>query len=220
MLYRDIDNRIVENQTKKNTLLKNAYPISNAYSLYLKEQLNTIEKANRFLSNDEETNWSASIESSKTDINYLLSFPNQQPLYDTGIKSQLDNGKQFILNFNSNLEKAQLRNKMLELKNDIIKAKQEYDELFQRPLYFSKSEFHQWHNNNSCLRDPIKTALNKGIVGLDFQDSLNQLRDVFENGQWLIAERNQRFIETEIRMDELFPPVEGQTLTQNKEEQL
>jgi hypothetical protein len=216
LLFRNIDNQIVENQTKKGALLKSAYPISNAYLLYLKEQLNKIEKANQFLSKDEEANWSASIESSKADINYLLSFPNQQPLYDTGIISQLDNGKQFITSFNSNLEKAQLRNRLLELKNEIIKGKQNYDELYQRPMYFAKSELHQWQSTFSSLRDLIKTALNKGIIGLNFQDSLNQLRDIFENGEKLLKERNQHFIETEIREEKLFPPVEGQTLTEEQ----
>ncbi len=216
LLFKDIENQIIENETKKNTLLKNTYPISNAYSLYLKDQLHAIEKTNQFLSNDEEAKWSAAIDSIVSDINYLLSFPNQQSLNDAGIVGQLDKGKQFIQSFNSNLEKAQLRSRLIELKDVILKAKHNYDELFQRPLYYSKSDFHHWYNTNSLLEEPINTALNKGITGLEFQDAINQLRHVFEHGETLIAERNHRFVEAEIRKDELFPSVEGQTLTEEQ----
>jgi len=197
-------------------MLKNAYRISNAYSLYLKEQINAIEKANSLLSKDEERNWYASIDSSKADISYVLSVSNQQSTYNSAILSQLEEAKQYVLNFNTNLEKVQLRNRLLELKGTILKAEEDYKVLYQRPQYFSKSEFYEWYENNTSLKEPIKIALNKGINGLYFQDSLNQLRDVFENGEKLIAERNKNFIETEIQKTELFLPVDGQTLTEEQ----
>ena len=69
---------------------------------------------------------------------------------------------------------------------------------------------------STTLKDPIETALNKGVTGLPFQNSSTNLREVFANGKTLIAERNKSFVETEIRKEELFPPVEGQTLTEEQ----
>ena len=122
LLYKDIDSQIIGNQIRKDSMLKNAYIISNAYSLYLKEQINAIEKANDFLSKDEESNWCASIDSSKAALDYLLSFSNQQPAYHSAILGQLEVAKKYILNFNTNLEKAQLTNKLLDLKDIILRA--------------------------------------------------------------------------------------------------
>jgi DNA helicase IV len=216
LLYKDIETQIIENQTKIDSLMKNIYPTSNAFSSYLTEQINTIEKANRFLSKEEETNWYTSIESNKSEINYVLSLPNQQSEHNLAISSQLENAKQYILNYNINLEKTQLKNRLLELKAPILKAEQDYNFLFQRPQYFSKQELHEWYQYNTTLKDPIENALNKGVRGLPFQNSLIHLREVLENGERHIEERNKGFIETEIHKTELFPPVEGQTLTEEQ----
>jgi DNA helicase-4 len=216
LLYKDINTQIIENQTKIYSLMKNIYPTSNAFSTYLSEQINAIEKANHFLSKEEETNWYTSIESSKSDINYILSFPNQRSEHSLAIAGQLENAKQFILNHNTNLEKTQLRNRLLELKDSILKAEQNFMLLHQRPQYFSKKELHEWYQNNVALKDPIENALNKGISGLPFQNSLNQLKEVFANGEKLVAEQNKSFIESEIQKTELFPPVDGQILTEEQ----
>ena len=197
-------------------MLKNAYIISNAYSLYLKEQINAIEKTNNFLSKDEESNWCASIDSSKTDITYVHSLLNQHPEYHSATLSQLEESKKYVLNFNTNLEKTQLTNRLLDLKDIILKAEQDYELLNQRPQYFSKREFYEWHKNNIALKESIELAFHKGIRGVPFQNSLNHLREVFVIGEKLIAERNKRFIETEIQKTDLFPLVEGQTLTEEQ----
>jgi len=175
-----------------------------------------VEKINRFLSKEEETNWKTSIESIKSDINYILSLPNQQSPQISALANQLENAKQFILNYNINLEKTQLKNKLLELKGQLLRAEQDYDVLYHRPQYFSKSELKQWLEINRPIKDTIETALNKGVTGLPFQNSLNYLKEVFTYGEKIVAERNRNFIEAEIQKTELFPPVEGQTLTEEQ----
>jgi DNA helicase IV len=213
LLYKDIDSQILATQAKIESLMKNVYPTSNAFSTFLLEQINTVEKASRFLSKEEETNWITSIESSKSDLNFILALPNQQSENNLALASQLQNAKQLILNYNTNLEKTELRNRLLELKNNILEAEKNYAQLYQRPQYFSKKEFRNWYQSNTSLKDQIENAFNKGVFGLPFQNSLSHLREVFANGEGLVAERNKSFIETEIQKKELFPPVEGQTLT-------
>jgi DNA helicase-4 len=158
--------------------------------------------------------------SSKSDINYVLSLPNQQSEHNLAIASQLVNAKHYILNYNTNLERIQLKNRLLELKDNIAKAEQDYQLFFQRPQYFSKKELHEWYQKNTDLKEPIENALNKGVNGLPFQNSLNQLREVFANGEKLVAERNKRFTQSEILKEELFPPVEGQTLTEEQRREI
>lgn len=216
LLFKDIDTQIIDKQAKIDSLMKNVYPTSNSLSSYLTEQINTIEKTNSFLSKEEETNWHTSIESNKSDIDYVLSLPNQQSEHNLAIASQLENANQYIINYNTNLEKTQLRNRLLELKDIILKAEQDYQLLYQRPQYFSKKEFHEWYQNNTPLRDPIEKALNKGVNGLPFQNSLNHLREVFVNGEKLVAQRNKSFIDAEIQKTELFPPIESQALTEEQ----
>ena len=196
--------------------MKNVSPTTNAFSLDFAEQINTIEKGNRFLSKEDETRWFALVESSKSDINYVLSLSNQQSDQNLAIVSQLENAKQFILNYNINLEKAQLRNRLLELKEPLLRAEQDYDSLFRRSQYFSKKELQQWYENNNHLKDPIEKVLNKEVTGIPFQNSLTNLRELFSNGEKLVTKRNKSFIETEIKKTELFPQVEGQTLTEEQ----
>jgi hypothetical protein len=216
LIYKDVDAQIIENEIKIDTLMKNVFPTSNAFSLFLSERIAAIEKANCFLSKDEETNWTSSLEESKSDISYILSFPNQQSEHNLAIASQLENTEQYVLNFNTNLEKTQLRKILLELKETILKAEQDYELLYQREQYFSKKELRDWAQNNAHLKDPIGHALNKGVSGLQFQNSLNHLREVFVDGENMVAERNKSFIDAEIQKKELFPPVEGQILTEEQ----
>ena len=199
LLYKDIDSQIIEKKAEISSLMKNLYPTLNAFSSYFTEKVNTIEKANRFLSKEEETNWCTSIESSKSEIDYVLLLPNQQSEHNLAFASQLENANQYILNYNTNLEKTQLRDGLLELKDIILKAEQDYELLYQRPQYFSKKELREWYQKNTTLKEPIEIALNKGVNGLPFQNSLNHLREVFVNGEKLVDERNKSFIETEIQ---------------------
>ncbi len=196
--------------------MKRIYPTSNAFSVYLTEQISKIRKSNSFLSIKEKNEWFLSIDSSKSDLNHLQTLPNQQSEYLSAIINQLETAKQFILSFNADLEKAQLKNRLLELQTLIIKAEEDYVLLFQSPRYFSKKEFHEWHENNASLKQPIERALSKGVNELPFRNSLIRLRDVFANGEKLVAERNKRFVEEEIRKSELFPPVEDKTLTEEQ----
>lgn len=216
LVYKNVDSQITENLTRIDLLIKNVYPTSNAFLSFLTEQLNTIERTNHFLTEEEETNWFNSIESSKLDIDYIRSFSNQQSDIFASIASQLGNAKQFILNYNINLEKNQLKKKLIELKEPILRAEQDYNLFYQRPQYFSKNELSQWNEKNSTLKDPIIRAVNKEVTGFQFKNSLILLRKVFDDGDKLIAERNRIFVESEITKSELFPQVEGQTLTEEQ----
>lgn len=216
LLYKDIDTKLCETQAKIDALTKNISPTSSTFSAFLSEQINKVEKFNRFLTKEEETNWVTSIDSSKSDINYISSFQNQQSPQISAIANQLENAKQFILNYNTNLEKTQLKDKLLKLKEEILRAEQEYDLLYHRPQYFSKSELKQWLETNRTIKDTIETALDKGVTGVPFQNSLSHLKEVFANGQKLLIERNKNFVDSEIQKAELFPPVEGRTLTEEQ----
>lgn len=215
-LFRDVEKLIAKCETRKNSLLKNAHYMASAFSSYLKEQLDSIEKANRFLSNDEEEHWITTLKSSEANINYLCSLENQDTSYDITILSQIREARQYVLGFNKNLEKKQLRDRLLELENSILRAEEEYILLLNRPQYFSKKELYDWHQKHASLFNPIRTALSKGVDGLPFQASITNLGDIFENGEQRIEDRNSNFVKTEITKTELFPPVDGQILTEEQ----
>jgi DNA helicase-4 len=215
-LYRDIDDRLAENEEKKNSLLMNVYPVTNAVTGSIKEEISAIEKAHRFLSPNEQGSWSAFLDICEADLIYLNSYGKMEPAYNLATLSQVKQARQYILGFNANLEKAQLKNRMLELKDTILQAEEEYVLLNHRPQYFSKRELYDWREKYSNLASLIRESTRKGVIGLSFQNSLSTIINVYDNGERLLKQRNQEYVEAEIQKVQQFENIEGRTLSEEQ----
>jgi DNA helicase IV len=215
-IYRRIDGDISKVETQK-AIEKNSIETGIKEALkFQKQQLQTIEGSYQFLSKNREKDLLHIIETFEADLVHLKNLKLQDSELISLALGEIEKSRQFVIEYNENLEKTLLRQKLLSLKNEILRAESEYKLHFESERYFSKKELYLWKEKWGSLIAPIREYLIKGVTGIDFQHSLSLILDSYEKGERIIEDRNKLFIEKEILKSELFEKIDGHDLTEEQ----
>lgn len=213
-LYRDVDQRISQFETQKALLIKSVESAINKTSEYQKQQLNAIEACHEFWLQDQKEKMLNLIGTFEADLEYLKPLNVLDSKLISSTMEEITKSRQFIVDYNENLEKNIIKQKLMKLKDEILQAEGELKSYFEREQYFSKRELYSWKEKWKHLVSPIKEYIVKGVTGLDFQDSLPLIHEAHEKGEKLVEDRNKEYVEKEILKSELFEEIDGRVLTE------
>ena len=129
-------------------------------------------------------------------------------------------------------------NYMLEKRNDIVKAYNDFIVLYDGERYFSKKELKNWHQEYNYIKSNIidyrkfidgLRGLNKStkivnnfleqylilfLLPKQYEEIINYLFNVFENGAQLVDSRNDSWMDAELaRYEQFFDDQDGRSLT-------
>ena len=82
-------------------------------------------------------------------------------------------------------------------KKDIVTAENEFKDKNNDDLYFSKQTLYSWRDRWKHLETIVKRYNKTRLQGIDFQDAILNVSNIFENGEELLEKRNNAFIENE-----------------------
>jgi DNA helicase-4 len=110
--------------------------------------------------------------------------------------------------------RTRLRENLLKAKNEILQAEKEFVSLHNSPRYFSKRDMHLWKQRWSHIAQLVEQFARKRHLGLDFQNSINTVADVYQKSEQLLEKRNAEFIEKElVAFKDFFDSIESYPLT-------
>lgn len=110
----------------------------------------------------------------------------------------------------------QLKQKLNEKREEILRAVTSFRSLIDSESYISKGEYSKWRTSWNYLR-PLVQEYSKKDIETEFDEELKGLESAFENGDSLIKKRNEEYIQLELEKYqnffdniEAFPLTEGQ----------
>jgi len=215
-LYRDVDQRISQNERQKFSLIKNALSAVNVTTKYHKQRLETSKASQEFLSKEQEEEWLNLLETFKSDVESLQSLNVLDSSLTSSLFDDIAKSKEYVVHYNENLGKIKLRQKLMKLKDEILQAEKELKSLCNTQRYISKRDFHSWKESWKHIFSPIREFAKERISDIDFQDSIMQIYEACEKGEYLMEEQNRGFVENEILKTELFEEIEGHSLSEEQ----
>jgi DNA helicase-4 len=215
-LYKDIDQRISHDEKRKVFLIKTVLSAINMTAEYHKRRLEATKASQEFLSEEQEEEWLNLIETFESDIKSLQLLNVFDSRLTSSLFDSITKSREYVIHYNENLDKIRLRQKLIELKSEIIQAENEFKLLCDRQRYFPKRDFYSWKECWKQVFIPIKEFAEKGISDIDFQNSIMQVYEVYEKGEYLIEEQNRKFVEEEILKTKLFEEIEGHSLSEEQ----
>lgn len=217
LIYKNIEQQIELCREKRNLLLKSMAPKVKEHLLILNEKIVQIEKSDTFLQIQDGEQILAILEKTKAAINYLRSENALDNEIQLAALSQVEQARNFITNYNSELEAKRARQELLNVRGGILEAGSEFKSKYDSDRYFSKKDLHDWRKKWSHLIQPIEEARNKGVIDVDFKSAIESFVCFYQEGEELIEKHNAEFIKEEIiRFSELFESLESYPLTEEQ----
>ena len=214
LIYKDIEQEIGICQEKRDSLLKSMAPNVKEYLLVLNETIANIEKSDTFLQIQHGEQILTSLEQTKAALNYLKSENALENEIQLAALSQLEQARNFIINYNSELGKKRARQELINVRSGILEAEREFKSKYDSDRYFSKKDLHDWKKRWSQLIQPIEEATKKCVADVDFKSAIEGFVGFYQEGDELIEKRNTGFVKEEvIRFSELFESLESYPLT-------
>jgi hypothetical protein len=93
----------------------------------LRTEVESIGTSDVYLSKKDESNLLSRISESKEGIEYLSLASVLEKSQAVGVLAELDGMEHFVENYNVELEKSRLRQKLLSLKSEILQSEEEYN---------------------------------------------------------------------------------------------
>jgi DNA helicase-4 len=214
--YRDVDLRISKEETQRDSLIRSVESAIRATYECQKQKLKAIEDSGGHLPQIEKEEWLGLIGTFEADLKYLKSLNACDSKLISSILMKIAKSRQFVVDYNENLERDILRQELLKLKDKILQAEEEFKLLYDGQRYFTKRELHFWKKRWNHLVAPIRESMEKGISDMNFQDSISHVHEAHEEGERLIEERNREYVENEILKSELFEKIEGYSLSEEQ----
>jgi len=215
-IYRDVDQHILQYETQKALLTKNVESRIRDTLEVQRQQLKAIEAHHEFLSNEQEEKLLNLFGTFKADMEYLkpLNFLDSELISST--LSEIAQSRQFVIGYNEKLERNILKQKTMKLGETFLQAEKDFTSLYNRQQYFSKRELKSWKEQWRNLVPIAEQCKAKGVTEIDFQDSLDLVVSIHNDGERLLGERNKSYVEEEILKSELFEKIDGNTLTEEQ----
>ena len=215
-LYKDVDQRISNDEMQKVFLIKSILSAISVTRESLEQKLKATKASQEFLPEEQEEEWLNLIRAFESDVESLQSLNVIDSKLTNSLFDEMAKSREFVIHYNENLDKIRLRQKLMKLKGEVLQAEKEFRLLCERQRYFSKRELHSWKEHWKHIFAPIKEFTKKEISNIDFEDSIIQVYEVYERGEQLIEERNREFVEEEILKTELFEEIEGHSLSEEQ----
>lgn len=216
LLYRNVDRTLLQYQKQRILLTKDIESANNEASEYLKMKLKAIEVSGVFLSQDQQEellNW---IRLFENNLEHLKTLNTLDSKLVSSLIDEAKQSKQFVVEYNDKLERKILKQKIIKLKEAFLQAENDFTSLYDRQQYFSKRELESWKKQWKNLVPLAQQCNAKGVTEIEFQGSLDLVTSVFNDGQRLLKERNESFVEKEILRSDLFEKIDGHTLSEEQ----
>jgi DNA helicase-4 len=215
-IYRDVDQHILQYETQKALLIKNVESCVRETLLSQRQQLKTLEAYHEFLSKEHEDKLLNLFGTFEADLEYLkpLNFLDSELISSSLV--EIAQSRQFVVGYNEKLERTILKQKTMKLKETFLQAERDFTSLYNRQQYFSKRELKSWNEQWRNLVSIAEQCKVKGVTEIDFQDSLDLVVSVHNDGERLLNERNKGYVEKEILKSELFEKIDGHVLTEEQ----
>lgn len=199
ILYKNVQKEIDETLFRRKILLRNLLAGTTSYRDSLRNEIENIRKSNGYLTRDEEARWLSLFGEFREEVEYLRSASVLSDSQASEVLDELAGFHNFVRNYNSELEKAKLREQLLLLKTEILQSEKEFNSLYDGQLYFSKRDLHDWKMKWSGLVEKIEKIREKAHLEVDFQSSLNRVTGAYHEGDNWLKLRNIDFKAKEIQ---------------------
>jgi len=214
LFARDVEQKISETEKRKNLLLKSVSSVVYEALESIQKQLDEVDKSDSYLPAENEKQWLKTLESLKTNIEYLSSIAAIEEKQHLDALQEIEKSWHFIINYNKELEKKRTRHHLLKLKNDILQAENEFNTLYNETQYFTRKKLITWKDKWNHIIKPIQDSIKNNLADLDFQDSITRVNEAYNTGEQLVEKRNAEFVEKEIvTFKDFFDNIEAYPLT-------
>jgi len=113
-------------------------------------------------------------------------------------------------------QSEQLKQKLNEKREEISRAVTSFRSLINSKFYISKGEYSNWCAGWDYLRSLVQKYSKKHIE-TGFTEELEELESAFENGDSLINEKNEEYIQLELeKYQDFFDNIESHPLTESQ----
>jgi DNA helicase-4 len=220
IIYKNVHNEIEESLSQRKTLLGNLNAGLFAYINSVRKGMESIRTSNVYLAKSDEALWLNRIGEAEEELTYLSSISVLDKSQTVVLLAELDGFQHFVRNYNAELEKKELRQKLLLLKPEILQSEKEFNSLYYGQFYFSKKDFHDWKIKWSELARKIGKIREKAGSDVDFRDSVERVACAYREGEKWLKARNTEFTAKEIKeFSDYFEKVEkNYPLTKEQEE--
>ena len=191
---KDIDITIKNLRKKRKYLIESLNYQLSKHLNSLRKQIKNVERYESYLTQKEVEQWLDTLKSFMADIYYLMLQETIDKKYISEILDEIQKYRNFILNYNLEYKKRKTNEKIELLKNNILTAEKEYDSFNNNQLYFSKRDMYTWEREWNYIKQPIY-EFTKIDDNVDFQDSILKILNIYQNGEEIRKNRNQKFIE-------------------------
>lgn len=215
-IYRDVDRHILQYETQKALLIKNVESCVRETLVTQRQQLKTIEAYRKFLSKEQEDKLLNRFGTFEADLEYLKSLNFLDSELISSSLSEIVQSRQFVVGYNEKLERDILKQNTMKLKETFLQAERDFTSLSNGQQYFSKRELKSWKERWRNLLLIAEQCKAKGVTEIDFQDSLDLVVSVHNDGERLLNECNKSYVEKEILKSELFETIDGHVLNEEQ----
>jgi len=117
------------------------------------------------------------------------------------------------------LEREKLLESLKESQEDIKEAVFQFVKILYSELYISKSSYPAWKKDWIHLKPLATRWKESGLTEDEIQTELSQLHDAFENGEDLVHEHNENYINRELeKFKHFFDSVEDRSIDRSSTE--
>jgi DNA helicase-4 len=217
LIYKNVQKEIEELLSRRQGLLENLVPSTSGHMDSLRKEVESIRNSDAYLSREDESDLLNRLIESKKGIEYLNLASVLEKSQAVGLLAELDGFHHFVENYNAELEKNRLKQKLLLLKSEILQSEEEFNSLCCGQVYFSKRDLHDWKNKWSDLVEEIEKIREKAGSDVDFQDSIERVIGAYREGDnWLKVHNTEFTIKEMEEFSDYFEKVEKEPLTQEQ----
>lgn len=214
LLYRNIQVEIEDNIAFRKAMFERILSEAQSRVDYFYQEILKIKESATYLPTEKEAHFLGLFREFERDLAYLKVLDTGRQIPITDALSRIGNFQNFISNYNRELEKKQLNEQLLKLKNEVLQAETEFKSLLNGSDYFSKRELYEWKEKWGSLVRKTDEYTKKIGFEVNFGESIKFIISAFSNGENWLENRNREFVKQEIiRFEDFFNRVESKPLT-------
>jgi len=218
-IYKDVDKQISVNEQKIVASVKEVNEMIIEFLENIQKEKDKLSNLDSYISKSQEEKLLASLNESKIDFDYI----GRAGVFDetkfNALLSEIENFRSFVTGYNIQVEKKELTQQLIKLKNDIFQSEKEFNSLYDGQFYFSKRDLHYWKMKWSELVKKIERIKDRAGLEVDFKDSLYRVTGAYREGESWLKFRNADFKAKEIQQfNDYFENVEKKPLTKEQRE--